>query len=39
MELVLGDYKWFEVSAKVFEIQRFHVGDFAHVVVFTQNHC
>ena len=39
MELVLGDYEWFEVVAKVFEIKRFHVGDFAHVVVFTQNHC
>ena len=39
MELVLGDYKWFEVVAKVFEIKRLHVGDFAHVVVFTQNHC
>ena len=38
MELVLGDYEWFEVVTKVFEIQRFHVGDFAHVVVFTQNH-
>jgi hypothetical protein len=38
MELVLGDYEWFEVVAKVFEIERFHVGHFAHVVVFSQNH-